>query len=136
VFQPARLTHDGDLLEPQLHDARIVAIRFQPQRITLVCEQPDQGVIELAFVEVEHMYSEGLAEQNIILDVSSRFPEAERDVLLTRMLPSITEEQRRHRKRLSGRIQSRELDLWLISPSYGGEIIVLSKGLEFQGLTR
>jgi hypothetical protein len=119
VFKPVRLTDDGDLFEPQLHDARIIAIGFQPQRITLVCEQPDQSAVEIAFVEVEHMHSERLAEQNIILDISSRFPEAESDALVARMLPGMTEEQRQHRNRLSGRIRSGELDLWLISPSYG-----------------
>jgi hypothetical protein len=114
----------GSLSEPALHDACIYRIDFGGRVVTLFCRDPDGRRIRLEFRGVAHLFSNGLAEQNVLLDVCV---EDDSDVCahaLSRILPGTGASQLAYRDLVLQKVQQKSLMLLRFSPSYGGEILV------------
>lgn len=115
----------GELVEPNLHDALLYRIDFGGKQVTLHCRTPDEREILIELREVAHLFSTGLAEQNILLDVCVEDDPNVCSRALSRILPGDSEGQQRYRQTLLDRIRANSLKLLRFSPSYGGEVLVI-----------
>ncbi|GAA0756991.1 hypothetical protein LRH25_18035 [Ideonella azotifigens] len=126
-MNPLVFEETGSLGDPALHDACIYRIDFGDKQVTFFCRAPDGQSTRLELRGVEHMLSNGLAEQNVLLDVCV---EDDSDVcvqVLSRVLPGAGVSQQAYRDLVLQRLQQKQLMLLRFSPSYGGEILVLCK---------
>jgi hypothetical protein len=125
----------GLLVAPALHDARIYRIDFGGKQVAIYLNGADGQGIRLELHRVAHMFTSGLAEQNIVLDVSAEYDLNTSAETLSRMLPGHGESQRKYRDLLLQQLRSRGLTLLRISPSYGGEILVLYEDALYEAHT-
>lgn len=116
---------NGSLSEPMLHDAVLYRIDFGGKHVALHCRAPDGQAIGIELRGVAHLFSTGLAEQNILLDVCLEEDAEVFSQALGRILPGEGEAQKRYRTAVLEKLQKGELKLIRLSPSYGGEIMVL-----------
>ncbi|WP_143684865.1 hypothetical protein [Variovorax sp. KK3] len=125
------LVKDESLIEPALHDARLCRIDFGGKQVTCYFEDPSGQRIKLDMHDVVQMSSHGLAEANILLDISVETGPAVRHEIVERLISGSSPVQEKHRGALIARLLSRELSLIQFSPSYGGEITVICKTMSY-----
>ena len=124
-MNPLVFEDTGSLGDPTLHDACSYRMDFGGKQVTLYCRHPDGLCTRLELRGVAHMLSNGLAEQNVLLDVRV---EDDTDVCaqtLNRVLPGTEAAQQAYRDLVLQRLHQKKLMLLRFSPSYGGEILVL-----------
>jgi hypothetical protein len=124
-MHPLLFDQTGSLAEPDLHDASLQRIDFGGKQVTLHCRAPNGRETRLEFRGVAHLFSTGLAEQNIVLDVCLEQDPEVCSQALSRILPGAGAAQLRHRVAVLDKLQLGALKLIWLSPSYGGEIMVL-----------
>jgi hypothetical protein len=115
----------GSLVHPALHDACLYRIDFGSKQVKLFCRAPDGQCSRLELHGIAHMQANGLAEQNILLDVCLEDDEKRCVELLGRLLPGSGERQQEYRNLILQRLVQKSLMFLRFSPSYGGEILVL-----------
>ena len=115
----------GSLAHPSLHDAYVYRLDFEVKQLTLFCRAPGNECSRLELRGVAHMLANGLAEQNILLDVCLEVDNDRRNQILSRLLPGAEKRQQAYRDLVLQRLQEGSLMLLCFSPSYGGEMLVL-----------
>ena len=124
-MNPLVFEDTGSLGNPTLHDACLYRMDFGGKQVTLYCRHPDGQRTRLELRGVAHMLSNGLAEQNVLLDVCVEGDSAVCARTLNRILPGTEAAQQAYRDLVLQRLQQKKLMLLRFSPSYGGEILVL-----------
>ncbi|MEW5789797.1 MAG: hypothetical protein AB1899_18305 [Pseudomonadota bacterium] len=115
----------GSLAEPVLHDAFIYRIDFGGKQVALYCRSPNGETTRIELRGVAHLFSTGLAEQNVLLDVCIEEDDEVCSQALGRILPGAGNYQQKYRAVVLDKLRQKGLKLLRFSPSYGGEIIVL-----------
>lgn len=115
----------GSLAEPALHDAFLYRIDFGGKQVTLHCRAPNGEATRIELRGVAHLFSTGLAEQNVLLDVCIEEDSVVCSQALSRILPGAGDAQQKYRAAVLDRLRQGGLRLLRFSPSYGGEIMVL-----------
>lgn len=123
---------DGSLIEPNLHDSKLIRIDFGRRQLSMYFQCTGEICFRLLLKNIVLMSGAHMAEENIVLDVVIEEGEDVSDDTLGSFLPTKTEAQLRHVAALKGRISDGSLRLLEISPSYGGEITIICESVEYE----
>lgn len=121
----------NSLIDPALHDALIYRIDFGGKHVSLFFRDPGGQKVRLDATGVAHLHSIGLAEDNIVLAVSVEDGDDVRADLVNRILPGATDAQCAYRTKVLKSLSEKLLKLIQITPSYGGEIVILCEAVEY-----
>lgn len=121
----------NSVIDPVLHDALIYRIDFEGKRVSLFFRKPCGLQIRFDATGVAHFHSNGLAEDNIVLAVSMEAGEDARVDLVNQLLPGASDAQRIYRTKILERLSKKTLKLIQITPSYGGEIMILCENIDY-----
>ena len=124
------IDEEGSLAEPDLHDAFLYRIDFGGEHVTLYFRGSLGGNLKLDLRGVVLMSSSGLAEKNIVLDVTIQHGSDVHVETVNALFPGKTQAQDAYRGMMLHRLRMKELILLQISPSYGGEITIICEGVE------
>lgn len=125
MTKPILIGEDCSLAEPELHDAHLYRIDFGGKRVSCHFRVASGKQVILEFRGVLQMLSNGLAEDNIVLDVAIYEDREAIASVLGNLFASHTQAQREYCTKITERLLARELMLMHLSPSYGGEIYVI-----------
>ena len=121
----------NSVIDPALHDALIYRIDFGGKRVSLFFRDPGGQNVRLDAIGVAHLHSSGLAEDNIVLAVSVEDGGNVCADLVNRILPGSTDAQCAYRTKVLKRLSEKTLKLIRITPSYGGEVLILCEEIDY-----
>lgn len=121
----------NSVIKPMLHDALLYRIDFGGKHVSMFFRDPDGHKVRLDAIGVAHLHSNGLAEDNIVLAVSLEDANDVGADLINRILPGVTDAQCAYRTKVLKSLSEKLLKLIQITPSYGGEIVILCEDVEY-----
>lgn len=121
----------NSVIDPALHDALIYRIDFGGKHVSVFFRDPGGQKFRLDATGVAHLHSSGLAEDNIVLTVSVEDGDDVRADLVNRILPGATDAQCAYRTKVLKSLAEKQLKLIQITPSYGGEIVILCEEVDY-----
>lgn len=127
---------DGSLIEPSLHDSRLIRIDFGRQQFSMYFQCAGEIFFRLILKNIVLMLGAHLAEENIVLDIVVTEGVNVSDDELGLLLPATTDAQLKHVATIRRRLSDGSLKLLEISPSYGGEITIICETVEYEEVVR
>ncbi len=129
-----KLTEDGVITEPNVHDAELVGILFPTEKQALLLIKDTHNLLHcIALNGVKYLRSDGIREGNIILDITV---ESGKDVNPKDISYLLGLNDGRNYENLLlqtlERVKDRELLLLKLNPSYGGSLICLCDGIAIE----
>jgi len=131
MFVPVIVDAGGSVIEPALHDSKIASIHFDKGDIGIVVTNTNSERVNIRFTGVRRAACINLAEQNVVLDFWCEKEPREVLAALNRVEPGGSSQQIAYRRSLEELVMEGRLKIWRISPSYGGELTILSSNAEF-----
>lgn len=127
---------DGSIIEPNLHDSKLIRIDFGRQLLSLFFQCTDGLFIRLWMKNIELMNGSHLAEENIILDFVITDGVDVTEDALSSLLSVKAEAQLKYFHSVQARLVTGSLCLVEFSPSYGGEISIICEAISYEQVER
>jgi hypothetical protein len=129
-------TVDGAVVEPSLHDSKLIRIDFGRQQLSMFFQCAGEVFIRVLVKNITLMIGCYLAEENIVLDFVVTDGSDVTDDALSILLPAKTEMQLKYFKTVKAKLSENNLQLLEILPSYGGGIAIICETLEYEQVAR
>ena len=124
----------GELLYPQLHDAKLKALNTDNKELTITLELSSEETLQVTFKQVVEFICNSFSSQNIVLDMtidSSRMVPASSLEKIYSRPPAMLDKHETLIKRLQEKILQGEYCYVEINPSCGCEAFILCHSIEF-----
>ena len=127
---------DGSIIEPSLHDSKLIRIDFGRQLLSLFFQCTNGIFIRLLVRNIELMKGSHLAEENTILDFVITDGVDVTEDALSALLSVKAEAQLKYFHSVQARLANGRLCLVEFSPSYGGEIAIICEAVSYEQVAR